>query len=223
MGQYFFKMSQAEKNSILDKHKTIYDGYVTEYGKQSNEQPLYVQDYANDKLGITVSNKGVVKPYTNIGINESHSGLDMIGDDSEHLINGTVDLGDYGFNSDNEEYPSPNEDEIEYVSLGKQKDNGECDDSDEYFNFDYEEELEEGFDDFNIMDLRGGVDYSEKEFPKSNKYKVSHINLGDTIDNINDPNSNEFDFEEVDEEILPEFMEKLHESIDMFGRFKKYN
>ena len=39
MGQYFFKMSQAEKNDILDKHKTIYDGYVTEYGQQRNTQP----------------------------------------------------------------------------------------------------------------------------------------------------------------------------------------
>jgi hypothetical protein len=88
MGQYFFKMSQAEKNDILDKHKTIYDGYVTEYGQQSNTQPLYVQDYANDKEGMVVSNKGVVKPYTNMGINESHTGLDMIADDPEHFTAG---------------------------------------------------------------------------------------------------------------------------------------
>jgi hypothetical protein len=32
------------------------------------------------------------------------------------------------------------------------------------------------------------------------------------------------DFEdEVDEDVLPEFMEKLNESLDMFKRFKKYN
>ena len=60
MAQYFFKMSQAEKNDILDKHRTVYDGYVTEYAQGSNQQPLYVQDFANDKEGITVSNKGVV-------------------------------------------------------------------------------------------------------------------------------------------------------------------
>jgi hypothetical protein len=28
---------------------------------------------------------------------------------------------------------------------------------------------------------------------------------------------------EVDEEILPEFTEKLNESLDMFKRFKNYN
>ena len=79
MAQYFFKMTNEEKNNILNQHKTIYDGYVTEYGQQTNKQPLYVQDYANDKVGLVVSNKGVVKPYTNMGINESHTGLDMIG------------------------------------------------------------------------------------------------------------------------------------------------
>ena len=277
MAQYFFKMTNEEKNNILNQHKTIYDGYVTEYGQQTNKQPLYVQDYANDKVGLVVSNKGVVKPYTNMGINESHTGLDMIGGDSHdqseykyrHLKNGTVDLDDYGFNSDNEEYPSPNEDEFEYISLGNINDddgyddyadedyddkfdkesqeikrierelgniNDDDDDSvDDYKNrsmynpyYDEEEdELEEGFDDFKIMDLRGGVDYSEKEFPKSNKYKVnmSDINRGDTIDTFDDGNFNnlDFDFEEVDEDVLPEFMEKLHESIDMFRRFNKYN
>lgn len=111
MAQYFFKMSQAEKNDILDKHKTIYDGYVTEYGQQPNIQPLYVQDFANDKLGITVNNKGEVMPYTNMNINES-IGLDMIGDGPTDLKNGTVDLD--GQSDEYNEYVSlglPNEDE----------------------------------------------------------------------------------------------------------------
>jgi len=249
MSQYFFKMSQAEKNSILDKHKTIYDGYVTEYGQQSNTQPLYVQDYANDKEGMVVSNKGVVKPYTNIGINESHDGLDMIGDGSDDLKNGTVDLDDISG------YPSPNEDEFDYISLGMLDDT----------------ELEEGFDDFDIKRKRGGIDYNEKEFPGKNKFEVDieDLNFGDFLEpKRDDSNELDFDYEEVDEEhgtfdhmsdeygdddlnygstkrnyhdiddimpiipdfedeidedILPDFMEKLNESLDMFKRFKKYN
>ena len=65
----------------MNQHKNVYDGYVTNYAKPS-EQPLYVQDFANDKDGITVSNKGVVKRYTNMGINENidEMELDMIGD-----------------------------------------------------------------------------------------------------------------------------------------------
>lgn len=105
-------MTQSEKNNILDQHKTIYDGFVTQYGQQK-EQPLYVQDYANDKNGITVSNKGDVKSYTNMKINEDvFSGakfepeetfeeeeymvsvgeqLDMVGDGSDDLDHGTFE------------------------------------------------------------------------------------------------------------------------------------
>lgn len=112
MNSYFFKMTQAERNNILDQHKTIYDGFATQYG-QPNEQPLYVQDFANDKNGITVSNKGDVKSYTNMKINEDvFSGakfepeetfeeeeymvsvgeqLDMVGDGSDDLEHGTFE------------------------------------------------------------------------------------------------------------------------------------
>lgn len=69
MNAYFFNISKEEKENILDKHKHIYDGYVTNYGT-NNQQPLLVQDFANDKNGLTVSNKGEVKHYTNVGINE---------------------------------------------------------------------------------------------------------------------------------------------------------
>jgi hypothetical protein len=64
------QLSPSEKSDILDQHKQIYDGYKTMLPQVSNTQPLYTQDYANDKNGITVNNKGVVKRYTNVGINE---------------------------------------------------------------------------------------------------------------------------------------------------------
>ena len=77
MNAYFFKMNQAEKNAILDQHKQVYDGFVTSYGQNINQQPLYVQDFANDKMGITINNKGEVKTYTNMRINEMrHDGMD---------------------------------------------------------------------------------------------------------------------------------------------------
>lgn len=69
MNAYFFKMSKEEKDNILDQHKHLYDGYVTNY-EQKSTQPLYVQDYANDKGGITVNNKGNVTEYKNVNINE---------------------------------------------------------------------------------------------------------------------------------------------------------
>ncbi len=114
MNAYFFKMNKQERDNILDQHKQVYDGYVTRYNNQSNETPLYIQDLANDKGGITLNNKGVVKPYTNIGINES--ALDHIGDGPRDLKNGTVDLDAENpkYNqiknlSMHDEYPSPSE------------------------------------------------------------------------------------------------------------------
>lgn len=66
MGQ----ISPSEKSDILNQHREIYNGYQTMQPKVSNTQPLYVQDFANDKGGIVVNNKGEVKQYTNFGINE---------------------------------------------------------------------------------------------------------------------------------------------------------
>lgn len=233
MNQYFFKITKEERENILDKHKTLYDGYVTEYSKGENKQPLYVQDFANDKNGITVSNKGNIKSYTNMNINEDIDRRDKIADGKNDLKNGTVDMDsimDMNTNSDyyHDDYPSPgNDDEVNFVSLGKFFSDDVDVDSCDHCDNDFEIELGEGFDDTYIMDLRGGVDYSEKEFPKKNKYKInmSDLDMGDTLSPKHDDGFDDvdIDFEEIDEDILPEFIENLHESLDMFRRFKKYN
>ena len=203
MAQYFFKMTNEERTNILDQHKTIYDGYVTEYAQGENKQPLYVQDFANDKGGITVNNKGEVKPYTNMGINESIDGrLDMIGDGDDDLRNGTVDFSSI----DNDEDDS-------YISLGISinDDNDHRDLSmynshygDKNFDFDNEEEsfdIELDEVDDTILDLK--PEWSDEE---------------EIVNEIYDDG-----FDEVDEEEKDEFLNKLNESLDMFRRFKKYN
>ena len=205
MAQYFFKMTNEERTNILDQHKTIYDGYVTEYAQGENKQPLYVQDFANDKGGITVNNKGEVKPYTNMGINESIDGrLDMIGDGDDDLRNGTVDFSSI----DNDEDDS-------YISLGISINDDDDDDhkdlsmynshyGDKNFDFDNEEEsfdIELDEVDDTILDLK--PEWSDEE---------------EIVNDIYDDN-----FDEVDEEDKDEFLGKLNESLDMFRRFKKYN
>jgi hypothetical protein len=92
MKSYFLNIPNEERQNILDQHKKVYDGYVTNH-INSSEQPLYVQDLANDKGGITVNNKGEVKPYTNVGINENidEMELDMIGDGPMDLEAGVFD------------------------------------------------------------------------------------------------------------------------------------
>jgi len=203
MNQYFFKMKKEEKENILDQHKSIYDGYVTKYGQQINNQPLYIQDLANDKNGITVSNKGNVSTYKNVGINENV--LDTIGDGENDLKNGTVDLdSEMSFQMDDANFlhdilPSPNEDEHEIIiSLGDLgNENGKFDIIDNQN--DYTDESENGF---NIQ----SIDNLEDE-----EYST-----------FDDLPYNEF-FNSEDIEDVESLENSINESLDMFKRFKKYN
>jgi hypothetical protein len=190
-------MTNEEKNNILDQHKELYNGFATN-NVTSNQQPLYVQDFANDKGGITVSNTGNVMTYRNMGINEDvMSGsefvpeetfeeeeyvslgekLDMIGDGPLDLPNGTVDVDDtesetmFSIESDEDDFLKDYEDGWEGNPYDYMKNAGLTDD---------DEDFELNLDD--LMDLGG----EENEIEE------------DIINNIN-------------------------ESLDMFKRFRKYN
>jgi hypothetical protein len=62
-------ISNEERQSIIQKHNTIYDGYAT-HSPKSNMTPLTVYDPYKDKKGITVNSRGEVKEYQNHRINE---------------------------------------------------------------------------------------------------------------------------------------------------------
>ena len=195
MNSYFFKMTQSEKNNILDQHKTIYDGFATQYG-QPKEQPLYVQDFANDKNGITVSNKGDVKSYTNMKINEDvFSGakfepeetfeeeeymvsvgeqLDMVGDGSDDLDHGTFE------DDETEMLVSPDGDMEIFVD-----------------------------DDDDDMDTMRGRFFDDEDMESEwdePKFKGIDLSKSDDIDM---------------DEIEP-LQEQLNKTLDMFKRFKNY-
>jgi|LauGreDrversion4_2_1035121.scaffolds.fasta_scaffold08052_7 hypothetical protein len=220
MNAYFFKMNREEKDNILDQHKQVYDGYVTRYNQESNQTPLYVQDLANDKNGITVSNKGVVKNYTNMNINEAM--LDKIGDGPNDLENGTVDL-DQVSNSDHEmmhdTYPSPNEDENdEYVSFGEYA--KEMNQNLDQYEYDIDElddystdELFEMFSDDPEPDFVDSEEYPEFEGGGEEEEISGEIPKFDWL-------RTHQDLEEDDTEQL---VSNITESLDMFKRFKKYN
>ena len=64
MSGLFLAITKEEKENILDKHKTVYDGYATN-NQQSNMTPLYTQDFANDKDGLQIDHLGNVSKYNN--------------------------------------------------------------------------------------------------------------------------------------------------------------
>jgi len=225
------QLSNNEKSDILNKHKELYNGYRKVWQTVSNEQPLYIQDFANDKEGLVVTNKGNVKAYTNFGINE---GIYDVQDD----FTGEFDYTEQEIDEVNDEDLAlavsadgdPNlavamDEEEEYEVMTSAFMDEELDEIsgpsplyskvDPAYNFKSDgpmQEVEEGFFDFmDDEEFEDVYDYDEKEsaFDRIRRGK------GDVED---------IDFEEIEDEQLRESLLKQKNKInEMFNRIKKYN
>jgi len=205
-------MTNEERTSILDQHKHVYDGYVTNYAKP-NEQPLYTQDFANDKGGITINNKGQVTTYKNMGINESvleseeeesymvsvGEQLDMIGDGDDDLEHGT--------------FPDDDEDDVRFVKCSHCSGKGHkghddstyeecewCDGTGMSDSFDDDE------DDYKDLSMYNPY-YGDDEEPEFEDMEIEDV-LGLSND------------DEDDDEVISSLQEQVNKSLDMFRRFK---
>ena len=224
MNAYFFKMTNEERDNILNQHKTIYDGYVTSYAQQPKEQPLYTQDFANDKEGLTVSNKGVVTAYKNMNINEmryDHKSTGLFADE-ENGFKETMEQGHISGGSiyePEESFESEDKDDEYYVSLGEHLDMiGDGDDDLEHGVFGHEDEEDmilispeadfEDEDDFGFATHDGGFGGDDSEYE-------------DEDDLVFTPDSKIFD--DIDQDEVDGLFDDLRESLDMFKRFTKYN
>ena len=67
---FFLNITKEEKESIQDKHRSQYDGYVSRGFNTPKEQILNVENLALDEKGITVNNEGEVTEYRNTNINK---------------------------------------------------------------------------------------------------------------------------------------------------------
>lgn len=85
------QLSATDKQDILDQHKSLYNGYRTMQPQVSNTQPLYTHDFAGDKDGMVVNNKGEVKKYTNMGINEQVEEKEMCEQCGDQMIEGVCE------------------------------------------------------------------------------------------------------------------------------------
>jgi len=89
------QLSATEKSDILNQHKSVYNGYQTMQPQVSNTQPLYVYDDISDKDGFVVNNKGEVKKYTNMGINEQVETKEVCDDCGAMIMDGMCECN-YG-------------------------------------------------------------------------------------------------------------------------------
>ena len=213
MNAYFFKMTNEERKNILDQHKEIYDGYVTSYAQQPKEQPLYTQDFANDKQGLNVNNRGEVSVYSNLRINEMHAdgkstGLFSDEEPKEGYISpGSQFEPEETFESEDRfEVVTDFEDDDDnfMVSVGAHKD----------MIGDGNHDLDHGTfeDDNSDMVLVSPEAYDDEDY-----YKSEDDNLEFNLDD------ERFNDEEIDDEEVEGLFDDLRESLDMFKRFTKYN
>lgn len=94
MNAIFLSVNADERENILSQHRKVYDGYQTlNPAAMDAIQPLYTQDFANDKQGLVVNNKGEVKPYTNVGINESKMDFSPLGY-AKQVMKGNISIED---------------------------------------------------------------------------------------------------------------------------------
>jgi hypothetical protein len=159
-------MTNEERNNILDQHKEVYDGYLTSYIQPSNEQPLYVQDFANDKEGITVNNKGEVTTYRNMNINEMKHDNKSTGlfSDEEEDYNEVVEYISPGSQFVPDESFEEVEEQLDMIGDGEDDlTNGTVDFDDEFEMFE-DDDFELNLDD--LMDLgdeENEIEEEEKE------------------------------------------------------------
>jgi hypothetical protein len=165
MNQYFFKMTNEERTNILDQHKHVYDGYVTNYAN-SNEQPLYVQDFANDKGGITMNNRGEVTTYKNLGINESVLESE---EDESYMVSVGEQLDMIGDGDDDLEHGTFEDDDSDIMLISPEHDKYD-NEEDDYMDYDDEEP---GFDDMGLEDVLGLSDDDDEEIINSLQEQVN--------------------------------------------------
>jgi len=236
MNAYFFKMTNEERDNILDQHKTIYDGYVTSYAQQPKEQPLYTQDFANDKQGLTVSNKGVVTGYKNMNINEMRydgksTGLFSSEEPKEqgHISGGSI-------YEPEESFESEDKDDEYYVSLGEQLDMiGDGDEDLEHGVFGHNDEsdmvlvspevnfeVEDDYSDDEYLRRKSGEGRDFDDEDDASTWPGANYGDDDKLDfNLDDRMFDDED--DINDEEVEGLFDDLRESLDMFKRFTKYN
>ena len=219
MKQYYFNVTNEERENILDKHKTIYDGYVTEYGNNSNMTPLYVVDMAKDKQGVTVNNKGEVSGYKNVGINESINEM-RFDNKSTGLFSGEED----DYSNPKAEKTAKSDIKKHFNKAAKRPFHYEEDPSEDWpkHEVDYDTEFDFELDEQEVgppLDMIADRDEDVRHGTVDFDDDIENFDLGDIIpfDAFNDNEDEDFDTEEEEDDFDYDFdPEDLMDDDDVF-------
>jgi len=177
------QISPDEKDDILSKHRSLYNGYQTMQPKVENTLPLYEYDPAQDKIGVVMSNKGVVKPYTNFGINKDEV-KEVCDECGAMMMEG--ECSECGWKGEIGEAKGV------CSECGSQMNEGEC------------TECGHLDDIYHVSDLNPNAefDYTKGSKNKDNTFEKMHKNLykesaDDYFDNFEDPDNEDDGFEDL--------------------------
>ena len=225
------QLSAAEKSDILNQHKSIYNGYQTMQPQVPNTQPLTVYDDISDKNGFVVNNKGEVKKYTNMGINESVETNEVCDDCGAMIMDGMCECN-YGHMEE-----EMTEGDGETCECGGTMYEGMCNECGSGY---MEEETGHLDDIYSVKDLNlkhgdfdyvegGGNDYGTFEGMHKNLYKEDDSDFMDyepsyTEDGVEDPDNEDDGFEDlnVSEDVDGE-LDELDIADLVKGKRYKYN
>jgi len=206
MNAYFFPVSNEERENILNKHKHVYNGYKTlNPNPVENEQPLFVQDFANDKGGLVVNNKGEVKAYTNMGINEARKRKPYLAD--EEMKEGEVDEFFY-FDVEDEETKEKKQKERQQdldsaLSIFGKKDDEEIDEE--------------------MCEQCGGQMYENVCEQCSGKMDEEVCEQCGSDESLEEDMSEDLDIGDVASSVEPAYQFQSHGPEDVYGTLKDYD
>lgn len=217
-------ISDEEKQSLLSQHQSVYNGYRTIQLPQ-HDNTIGIYDPAGDKGGITVTNSGNVKPYTNVGINESmkkgetceqcRSGVVMEGETCEQCgtkMEGSVANPEYG------SFDYVEEEIEEDVYGGIQQPYSDID----FGSYDFDSKGPEQFDNDVPFELD---DRNDLSLDLSTDGREMYPNEKPAYEFDSDgPLATDGTFSEMEDlEEVENVKESIKESLNWFKRFSKYN
>jgi hypothetical protein len=228
MNQYSFNVNNEERNNILDQHKKLYDGYAVRQNEPTKEQSLYVQDFANDKAGITVNSKGEVSPYSNkIYMKESKNICSECG-----LYENVCECGKMEEDLDKETGKFPKHQSFDYI---EEEDGNELENDMALAVDDITGDSDLGLAMMDTEMDEGLFDFFDDEYEDFNDYMNSDDESFHPLKNNKDEKDTAFsrmkrgyepediDFKDIDDDIKESFISQKNQITEMFNRFKKYN
>ena len=216
-------ISDEERKAIIKQHESVYDGYAVG-NVPSNMYPLTVADYATDKGGITVNNKGEVTTYKNHLVNESEVKEYASADTNYDEVDSAYDFQSGGpeeFEPDYETDPMDSDIQAIQNMFDFQSQNDNDPDA---------REMVKNSENAMNQEFSGKEKYGDEE----NAYDFESDGPGDAYESVIKENMCEqcgmtetlcecWMKEEVEKDLQESFKKEKERITEMFNRFKKYN